>query len=365
MTAPHTSTGTTVRAATPADMPHVVKLISARDHQTRDPRVVADYLWNLDHDCTRAWIAYVGGAPVGLTMLYLRHMNWPKSDGAALTNLAGYWAHLYVAPEYRKQMIYPQLVLAMLRGMNAAGLSTIFTATRQPQVAEGHQKLGFALVGKLPLRLRPLRPFQLLAKHKGFAALAPLCAPLDALYGLVRRRPHPHVHIAEVSVDSPQVDRIVELLNDRANTQVHQQWTADQFRRRYRTTLDGTNYRITAVSHGSALVAAVVMTLVERGNRIRAGVLLEVVANSTATRDQIESLLADAEQFARSSSAELMLSLPGSLELEQLAGSLGGYLENRSELYHMLVYPKTMAQPPHLAADLANWIFTFGDHDAF
>ena len=77
MTAPSTSADTMVREATPADLADVVKLLSARDNQPRDPQVVSDYLWGLDPESTRTWLAYVGDEPVGITMLYLRQMIWP------------------------------------------------------------------------------------------------------------------------------------------------------------------------------------------------------------------------------------------------------------------------------------------------
>jgi hypothetical protein len=204
-----------------------------------------------------------------------------------------------------------------------------------------------------------------LAKHKGAGFLASLCVPLDAFYGLARRRGNPAVRVEEVPLDSPQVEEIVALLNAREDNVVRQAWTPEQFRRRFCTTLDGTAYRITAVLRGKRIVAALVMTIAERRHHIRAGILLELAAGAAASTSEIEALLADAEQFARDQRAEVMLSLDGSLSLKQLAGSFGNYLENRSEIYHMLVYPKSMAQAPHLAAELANWHFAFGDHDAF
>ncbi|MCH7751648.1 MAG: hypothetical protein IH898_05780 [Planctomycetes bacterium] len=366
MTAPSTSAGTMVREATPADLADVVKLLSARDNQPRDPQVVSDYLWGLDPKYARAWLAYVGDEPAGISMVYLRQMNWPADGNDTSPILAGYWAHLYVNPAFRKKMVYPQVVLAMLRGMKSAGIDVIFTVTRQPRVAEGNQRLGFTLVDKMALRLRPLRPFRLVAKHKGALALAPLCVPLDALYGLAAlRRTNPAVPIENVPLDSPQVDEVVALLNSRPTAAVRQFWTSEQFRRRYHTTLDGTSYRIRAVRHGKRLAAVLVMTIAERGNQIRAGILLELAAEPAAAAAEIDAPLADAENFAHREGAEVMLSLEGSLSLEQLAGSFGKYLVNRSEVYHLLVYPKPMAQAPHLAAELAHWTFAFADHDAF
>ena len=365
MTAPSTSLSTTVREATAADFPDVVKLLSARDNKPRDPQVVRDYLWGLDPQCTRAWLAYVGDEPVGLSMVYLRRMNWPQQGKEISPIQAGYMAHLYVNPDYRKQMIYPQVVLGMLRGMQSVGIEVIFTGTRQPRVAEGNQRLGFTMVNQLPLRIRPLRPFRLVVKHKGCSALAPLCAPLDAIYALVaRRRADSAVQIEDVPLDSPLVDDIVALLNSRSQTAVCQHWTTEQFRRRYHVTLDGSSYRIRAVRHGDRFAAVLITTIADRG-KIRAGVLLELAAGSDATPAEIDALLGDAEVFAHREGAEMMLSMESSLLLEQLAPSCGKYLRTRSEVYHMLVYPKPMADAPHLVTDASNWTYGFADHDAF
>jgi hypothetical protein len=302
-------------------------------------------------------------------------MHWPrgKSSNASGTPAdadelitAGYWAHLFVRPEFRAKMIYPQLVLAMIRGMKAAGVQAIFTATRQPAVAEGHQKLGFALVGAVPLRFKPLRPFQLLAKQKNFAALAPLGMPLDAAYWLATRpRVRRSAAIDEIPLESSAVDEIVELLNARGGGPVRQLWTVELFRRRYRTTLDGQPYHIRAIRRAGRVVAALILTLAQRGNRIRAGILLESVFAADATDAEIRFLIADAHCYAVGQGAEIMLCLPESLSLPPSDSPIARYMTSTSENYHLLVYPKTMAQPPQASSELANWLFSFADHDAF
>lgn len=357
---------TSLREATPDDLDDVVQLLSARDGMARNREVVRDYLWGLEPEHFRGWLAYADDRPVGLTSVYLRDMQWPQENGSPQTKRAGYWSHLYVEPEFRKQMIYPQLVLSMLRSMKTVGLDIIFTATRQPDVAEGHQKLGFKLVGKLPLRLRPLRPFRLLAKHKGAGVLAPACGPFDALYRLAAgRRIDSSSKIEEVGLESPVVDEIVALLNAAPSTAVHQQWDADLFRRRFRRTLDGTDYRITIIKKNDSVLAALMMAIADRGNNIRAGIVLDFVAQPTATREELDALLGEGEQYAHRQGAEVMLSLEHSLMLEAWGSSHTGYLETSAETYHMLVYPKTIAESPNLAAELENWRFSFADHDAF
>ena len=369
VTEPSKSPAIVIRTAIPADLPDVAKLLNARDGQVRDPQTVAAYLWGLDPGRTCTWLAYADEQPIGITMLYLRDMHWPRwdqTDDRSQTLRAGYWAHLFVEPEFRKQMVYPQLVLAMLRGFKAAKLDLIFTATRQPTVAEGHQKLGFALVGTPPLRLRPLRPFRLVAKHKQLGLLVPLCRPLDTMARLfLKRSANANSQVQDVGIDDSLIEQIVELMNQKSPQGVRQAWDSEQFRNRFRTTLDGTAYRIRAISRGGQIVAAGVSTLVERGNQIRAGILLSLVATASASTQEVQTLLADAEAIAHGAGAELMLSLDHTLALPQLANSSGKYFTNRSEQYHMLVYPKQLAQSPYLAADLQRWAFEYADHDAF
>ena len=367
MTAPSPSAGTVVREATPADLADVARLLSARDEHPRTPAIVGKYLWALDSAHTCTWLAYVGDRPVGITMLYLRDMAWPGGGSAEPATLrAGYWSHLFVEPEFRRQMVYPQLVFAMLRGMAAHGISIIYTATRQPQVAEGHQKLGFALVGTLPLRLRPLRPFRLLAKHKGIKLPGPLIGLLDTTARpFIKRRQNSAVEVAEISLADPRIEGVVALLNGRGDDKVCHAWTAEEFRRRFATTLDGTAYRVLAAMRTGRVVAALVTVLIERGNNIKAGVVITLAAAREATTNEVTTLLAAAETWALQNEAELMLALDASLKLPPLTGAKGKYLSTDSESYHLLVYPKKFAQAPYAAAELENWVFDYADHDAF
>ena len=358
----------TLREGSANDLDDVTSLLSLRDGKQRDPDVVSDYLWGLQPDRVRVWLAHVDGQPAGITALYLRTMNWPESgvvDNPPESLVAGYWAHLYVRPEFRAKMLYPQLVFAMLRGMAAAGIAVIYTATRQPAVAEAHQKLGFALAGSIPLKLQPLRPFCLLAKQRRLPWLARFSAPLDAAYWLLAR-PRSAVGLVEtVDLQSHFVEQIAEWLNQRDSRRVRQIWTADQLRRRYRTTLDGSEYRITATRRNDRMTAALITTLAERGNGIRAAVLLELAAAPDATAADVRALLSEAHQFARLQAAEVMLSLPETLMLPLSSRPASRYITSGSEQYHLLAYPKSMAQPPQPSAAVEGWQFSFGDHDAF
>ena len=119
-----------VREAGPEDLPAIGELLCLRDERRNDPDDMRRVLFDLDPERLRAWVAFAGDVPVGLTSIYLRRLRWGGGE-----KLAGYWAHLYVREEYRERMAFPMLMLAMVKGARAAGVEVMYTITRQPGLA--------------------------------------------------------------------------------------------------------------------------------------------------------------------------------------------------------------------------------------
>ena len=92
-------------------------------------------------------------------MMLLRELN---VDGEKLR--AGYWANLYIHPEYRQFLLYPRLTRAMTGALQNNDLAILYTAVRDLQVASAHVKLGFSKVGEFAVRAKPL------ASHSAFSA---------------------------------------------------------------------------------------------------------------------------------------------------------------------------------------------------
>src|SRR5436190_2618616 len=222
-----------IRPTSPADLGLVTELLSERDGQALSSANVSAALVGLQPEHLAGWIALADGRPAGFTCLYARQQRWDSAGERTIR--AGYWAHLFVREEFRRLMLYPQLVLAMMRGVKALGIDAIFTGTRRPQVAEGHVKLGFARLGELEVLFKPLRPFRLLARYKNLGGLAWAAVPADATYAALRGARPPAVQdysIREVATSDAPLPQLVSLLELSTHGRIAQVWTPDTLARR-------------------------------------------------------------------------------------------------------------------------------------
>lgn len=351
-----------VRATTPADLDAVVDLLSDRDGHRLDRAHVSTSLYGLEPAHLAGWIAFADEKPAGLTTLYLRDQRW-----ADRTIRAGYWSHLFVREEFRRLMVYPQLVLAMMRGIKPLGIDCIFTGTRRPHVAEGHVKLGFAKLGEYRVLYKPLRPFRLLARYKNWPGLLRAAAlPGDGAFGayLAARRPGApaDLSVRAIELSHPAIESVVALLNDAGAGQTSQVWTRNTLRRRLAGTIDGYPYRVLVAEQTGRVAGALIYRLTIR-ERVAAGVIMEIVTDPRHAR-AASALLAHAERRFRAEGADTTLFLNGlQTPITGLLRAAGHRTSN--ETYQMLVWPKTLVPAGAAAANLANWRFSFLDHDAF
>jgi len=347
--------------AGPGDLPAITALLSRRDERENDPEDVRRVLFGLEPDRLRAWVAWAGERPVGLTAIYLRRLRWQEG-----TRLAGYWAHLYVHEDYRERMVFPMLLLAMVRGARAAGVEVMFTATRQPGLATASAKLGFALLATRRVLLRPLRPLRLAGLQLGAPRrIASLGAPLDALFGaLATRVPAPPGDRIEVLTPAEGAAAAVALLEKAGCGRISQIWSDAYFRRRFEVTIDGAGYELLLASRDGAARAAVITRLSDRNNGVRSGVILDALAADDDAAGSLAHLLRVAHRRAYEAGAELCLGFdaPGT-GFAALARRLG-YREVW-ERYHFLVWPAEVAAGGGFGSDPDHWRFAFADHDAF
>ena len=352
----------TLRELTPADLDTVVDLLRTRDGRPHEREDVAQVVQGLEPTRLRAWGAFVDGEPAGLTTFYLRRLRGWSAEPVT----AGYWGHLYVLPEHRRLMVYPLLIRSMLQGGRDAGCDLIFTATRQPEVAEGHQRLGFQLIGRLPVRFRPLRPFRLLARQRRLGGAAERLAGLgDALYRPFVSRPLSGggTPCRRIDPASPEVEPVVELMNATRQGRVSQVWSAESFRRRCAGTIDGAAYTVLAAGDGDAPRAAVVYCEVTRGENVRAGVLLEVVSRP-GDEPAALALTREAERRLLAAGCDVVLHLDGRGSALDERIARAGYRVAPHE-YHMLIWSPDERWKEDRRSDLSNWWFAFSDHDAF
>jgi hypothetical protein len=363
-------TTATIRQASPADLPAARQLLSLRDQREWDQAAAHWFLGGLHPENCLAWMAFDGAKPVGLSSRYVRTL---RVNG--VNHRAGYWANLYIHPEYRDLMLYPRLPMAMNQGLKGAGLRFLYANVRQRDVAETHLRIGFGRIGRMNVLFKPLRPGRLLAKHKnlGSAAIA-LAKPMDAMYAGARAALKPRgprdLHVDVLQLQSPQIERIVQLLNSRAESfndkgqkGITQQWTAASFIERFRQTREGGRYILLGVRRKTSLVGGVIFRIAERGGGIRAGVIMDAVVSPGDETCLIPALL-EAERQIKLLDGDVMLYLDGQgPHLHKLMRRCG--YRNSPETYDLLIWPKVMLNTDPVLADLSNWRFSFGDHDAF
>ena len=353
-----------VSRTSPEELPDLVALLRERDERQHPKEAVSTYLFDLDPEKLVAWTAKVDGKSVGLNSVYFRDLKVAEQ-----TYKTGYWAHLFIQPDYRKHMLYPRLVAAMLKDSGSLGQDFLYTATRREHVAESHRKLGFVQVGTMSVLAKPLSPGKLIVKHKNLPAwMATVLSPADTMwraFAKLRQAKTPaDVELKKIPWQEETVAPVIELLNVECGRSVSQAWDVDHFIRRFQSTIEGWPYTLYGAYLDGQLLTAVLFRVAERGERvIRLGVLMDVLGGENhpqATR----ALLSHVEQQASSENCEAMVFLDGAgAQLSSILKSSG--YRSTSETYFLLVGPKLKMRNLSGWEDLANWRFTFADHDAF
>jgi hypothetical protein len=353
----------TIRRTTPDDLGTVVELLRRRDDREHDASAVSGYLFGLEPEHLLGWIAFDGERPVGLTTLYVRKLRWGEKGFVT----AGYWSHLYVDEDYRRVMVYPRLVLGMMKEAPAAGVELIYTGTRRPQVAEMHVKMGFRELGIISVGVKPLRPAQLIGRHRNLPVLPAVSPPIDALFGGLQRvlgnRGKTDAAIESVSPGDASVAAWLEEHRDSAGGRIGQEWTVEEFSRRFAATFEGGAYRMLIAKRAGAVAGGLLFRTAIRGNDLVLGIIMDLAVRD-AEPGLTRALLRRAEDVCRADGCLAVLHLdgvPGQGETMKQAG-----YRHSSETYHMLIWPKEMAgEAEGFVAELANWRFPFSEHDAF
>lgn len=315
------------------------------------------------------WLATVESQPAASTSMYLRTLQIPDRDEPLPI---GYWAHLFVLPEHRKLMLYPQLVFTMRKAMAELGIEAILTAMRRPEVTEGHLKLGFKVICAWPVLVKPLKPFALLGKHKGIriaSAFAPLGDRLWRTGQSVLTRPSGSGMSIEsldaelVRGDARLLDEICGLLVASAGDRATTAWTRDLLTARLGGGVDGEPYSVLLARSDDALTGVAICRLATRGNDIRTGVILEL-ATKDGGRDVVRALASACERELANRGAEAMLWLDGAGQ--QVSDTLRGmgYRVAADETYRLIAFTAPDAGTC-LPTEAQVWRFTFLDHDAF
>lgn len=356
----------TIRIADRADAGIVAELLRERDAAAHPTSAVAAYLADLDPARITVWLAENEGRPVGINAVYRRTITSPVGPLAA-----GYWGHLYVRPEARTLMIYPQLVMAMLRWAQSGNADLIYTATRQEHVAAAHLKLGFARIVTIPVLLRPLRPGRLVASRSRAARrwagwAVPLIDGALSACRFVAGIPGRTAATRDVRSDDRTADDLAALrvLQSGDEARIRTAWTAADWLARFSGTIEGGVYRAAVAPREGKPEAGVLVRIAERGSPpVRIGVVLELVDHSPG-QAHASTLLRWVEQWAVAAGADAIIALPPMAAAERRPYRARGYW-NAPETYTLVYRPTSPRGKADSLRDPAAWRFSLAEHDAF
>jgi hypothetical protein len=346
-----------IRQASAADLPAAVRLFEIRDGQAYEPELIFHKVGRFDPKRTLAWMAYDGCHPIGMSMMLLRELY---VDGEKLR--AGYWANLYILPEYRQFLLYPRLTLAMTAALHSNDIAVLYTAVRDAEVARAHMKLGFSKVGELAVRAKPLRPVRLFLRAKGWEVSNHFTSAPDYLYRRVLKTPSGNgsdLQISEMALSS-QLAEFGPLL-EQTRCRVHQVWNCSRLRDRYASNRDAEPYYLLGVRRQRTLVAAGLWRAAVRGSKVRAGILMDL-AYQNGEEDAARKTTAAAEEAALENGCDVMLYLDG-VDAASPIIRRSGYCFT-PERYSLLLWPAKITRRA-LLSDVQNWRYPFSEHDTF
>lgn len=353
-----------VRRATQADAPALQELFAVRsrtDESTGSDSRGPD----LDNPQRKLWLALAGARAIGMTSVLERQLG----SGTRQLRVA-YWTGLFVDPGHRSDFVYPQLMLAMLKGLRGENIHQLYAAVRRRQVAEAHVKMGFRKIGDISVLARPLQPALLLARYRGWLrpdgsprALRALCQLPDLLVRSLARLQSRSADAtsSRLAWRHADVEPVAALHRASRDGSVSQDWSTEALLKRYGAAAAG--YELLAMRRDGRLVAAVIMRAVQRPDGIRAAVIMDI-----ACQPQDDSALklafAAAENFALDQYCDVILFLDGLSATASSCARRRGYLVS-PEKYALLLWTDRGADAGLLPSEVRGWRFVFGDHDTF
>jgi N-acetylglutamate synthase-like GNAT family acetyltransferase len=356
---------TQIREADAADLPGLAALMGVRDGLAGPHPGAARALLGLDPTRIRAWVAVDGEEIVAMTCMELHRLQL----GSAVID-AGYWTNLYIREDYRDQLLYPRLPQAMLRGASKAGVSRVYLAIRRLDVAEGHLRIGFREVDRLLVRLKPMRPLSLLAKHFNVpTGIVRAAGVIDRVAGLPLRAPgwRPRRSlwggtITRLSLPGDAV-ALAELLTTCRAARTTRRWDPESVIARFQPAADGEAYSLLGLRRDGVLIGATAVRITTREGGLRIGVLMELAARNDEPQ-VLARLLRAGERAVREREVDGVLALDALGAPVSRALREAGYLETK-ERYVLMVAPKRAIAEGDPILDASAWRFPLSDHDAF
>jgi GNAT superfamily N-acetyltransferase len=321
-----------IRAATAADLPALLRLLAdAMARDASDGRFEALYRWKHEENSfgpSPAWVAVDGERIAGLRVF----MRWEfLLDGRPVRAVRA--VDTATHPDYQGRGIFTKLTMHALDAVRSDGVDFVFN-TPNDQSRPGYLKMGWAVVGRLPVSARP----------RSLAAIARMLAARVPAVRWSAPATVGELASAVLADDGALADL---LATQPPMPGLRTRVTAAFLRWRYGTPL--LSYRAVVAPGGVA--DGVVLLRVRRRGPAREAVLCEVLAPEADVR-VVRALVAAA---VREADADYVLRLGG-----PIAGRDGFVRLPRQG--PVLTRRSVAIDPP---SDLVAWRFTLGDVELF
>ena len=151
-----------VRPATSADVPRMIDLVRIAIGQGSVPRTEAFWRWKHEQNSfgpSPAMVAEMHGRLVSLRIFLRWRWRYGEQPFAAVRPV-----DTATHPEWRRRGLFERLTRELLRAMKDEGVAFVFN-TPNATSGRGYEKLGWRMVGRPTIWVRPLRPVRLLIER--------------------------------------------------------------------------------------------------------------------------------------------------------------------------------------------------------
>jgi GNAT superfamily N-acetyltransferase len=326
--------GLVMRRATPGDRGAILELARRSLGWPPGPESETYFRWKHDENPfggSVVWVAEADGRIVGLRTF----LRWELVDATGAVKRVVRAVDAATDPDFHRRGIFTGLTLAALDELRAEGVDFVFNAPNHKSLA-GNLKLGWSVVGRLPVAIRPTGVVSLVrvARARATAERGALPTPVG-------------VPAASVFDDAA----ITEALLAHVGPAPHLGTRRDQAYLAWRFGPPPLRYRV-MLAPGGVEHGGVVFHLRRRGAAVEAVVCEELVRDGD--RRTVRELC---RRIAAETAADFLLRLRQPGEGPAAAGFLA-----LPRLGPVLAARVVNSQPP---ADLSGWALTMGDMELF
>lgn len=158
------TSGVVLRPATAADVPQMIELVRVVLGEGSIPRTEAFWRWKHEQNPfgrSPAMVAEVDGRIVSLRVFLRWRWRFGGRELAAVRPV-----DTATHPDWRRRGLFERLTRALVEAMRDEGVAFLFN-TPNARSGQGYRKLGWRIVGRPAIWVRPVRPIRLLAGLAG------------------------------------------------------------------------------------------------------------------------------------------------------------------------------------------------------